>query len=88
MMGDGIQQARYRLSGADELYETGMDEYLNGDGVALVEWPTQAREAIPARHLAVHIEKTDDDQERIYELTPVGGFALKGEEALFECFGH
>ena len=26
----------YRLSGADELYDMGLDEYLGGDGVAVV----------------------------------------------------
>ena len=29
----------YRLESSEELYELGMDEYLGGDGIALVEWP-------------------------------------------------
>ena len=29
----------YRLNDVEELYEMGMDEYLGGDGVAVVEWP-------------------------------------------------
>jgi tRNA threonylcarbamoyladenosine biosynthesis protein TsaE len=29
----------YRLSDPDELMELGFEEYLHGDGVALVEWP-------------------------------------------------
>ena len=37
----------YRLSSADELYEMGLDEYLGGDGIAVIEWPTQCPEAIP-----------------------------------------
>ncbi len=78
----------YRLCGADEFYETGMDEYLNGDGVALVEWPTQASEAVPERHLLIAIEKQKDENHRVFELTPLGGFTLNGEEALLERFGH
>lgn len=31
----------YRLQSVDELYEMGMEEYLGGDGVAVVEWPGQ-----------------------------------------------
>jgi len=33
----------YRLESAEEIYEMGMDEYLGGDGIALVEWPGSAR---------------------------------------------
>ena len=30
----------YRLNDVEELYEMGMEEYLGGDGVAVVEWPS------------------------------------------------
>ena len=36
----------YRLESEEELYELGMDEYLGGDGIALVEWPGRCPEAI------------------------------------------
>ena len=29
----------YRLDDADSFYEAGLDEYLGGSGVAIVEWP-------------------------------------------------
>ena len=32
----------YRLNDVEELYEMGMEEYLGGDGVAVVEWPQMA----------------------------------------------
>ena len=32
----------YRLESAEELYELSMDEYLYGEGVSVVEWPSQA----------------------------------------------
>ena len=32
----------YRLEGPDELFEAGLEEYLYGDGVSLVEWPLNA----------------------------------------------
>lgn len=63
----------YRLSGADELYEMGMDEYLGGDGVAVVEWPSQCPEAIPETYLAVHLTPVGESGREI-TLTPMGDF--------------
>lgn len=63
----------YRLNDAEELYEMGMDEYLGGDGVAVVEWPSQCPEAIPETHLEVSILPVDDSTREI-TLTPRGAF--------------
>jgi len=65
----------YRLSGAGELYELSMDEYLYGDGVAVVEWPGKAEEALPDRHLRIMIT-TDGEEGRIIELESMGGFRV------------
>ena len=63
----------YRLEAAEELYEMGMDEYLGGDGVAVVEWPTQCPEAIPDTHLAVTLKPVGESDREI-TLTPMGDF--------------
>lgn len=63
----------YRLESAEELYEMGMDEYLGGDGVAVVEWPSQCEEAIPETYLAVKIRPVGENEREI-TLTGVGGF--------------
>lgn len=63
----------YRLSSVQELYEMGMEEYLGGDGVAVVEWPSQCPEAIPEKHLQVSITPISET-ERSIVLTPCGGF--------------
>jgi len=63
----------YRLESAEELYEMGMDEYLGGDGVAVVEWPSQCPEAIPETHLAVKLTPVGDNEREI-TLTPMGEF--------------
>lgn len=63
----------YRLQSADELFEMGMDEYLGGDGVAVVEWPGQCPEAIPETRLEVDIRPIDETTREI-TLTPVGDF--------------
>lgn len=51
----------YRLSGADELYETGFADYLGEDAVIAMEWPEVAEEALPEKRLDVYISGGDAD---------------------------
>lgn len=71
----------YRLNSAEELYEMGMDEYLGGDGVAVVEWPSRCPEAVPEKHLEVRIDPMDDCAREI-ALIPRGGFRKLRLEAM------
>jgi len=71
----------YRLNDVEELYELSMDEYLHAGGVAVVEWPSRAEEAIPETYLEVALDPVGDDERRI-TLTPVGGFHTLDEAAL------
>ena len=63
----------YRLESAEELYELGMDEYLGGDGVAVVEWPERCPEAVPERCLRIRLETAGEDARDI-DFYPAGGF--------------
>lgn len=63
----------YRLESSEELYEMGMDEYLGGNGVAVVEWPSQCPDAVPESYLEVNIQPTGEN-ERSITLTPQGNF--------------
>ncbi len=63
----------YRLQSSEELWEMGMEEYLGGDGAAVVEWPSQCPEAIPETRLDITI-KPLGDSEREITLVPRGGF--------------
>lgn len=63
----------YRLESEEELYELGMDEYLGGDGVALVEWPERCPEAVPADCLRIRIRAEGEEIRRI-EAVPEGSF--------------
>ncbi|MCL2812836.1 MAG: tRNA (adenosine(37)-N6)-threonylcarbamoyltransferase complex ATPase subunit type 1 TsaE [Clostridia bacterium] len=71
----------YRLQSAADLYESGLEEYIGGDGVALIEWPERAFEALPQRHLLVELLYEDDGSSRRICLKPMGGF-LDGREDL------
>ena len=63
----------YRLNSAEELFEMGMDEYLGGDGVAVVEWPSRCPEAVPETYLEVRIDSVGESAREII-LTPRGSF--------------
>ena len=64
----------YRLESPEELYELGMDEYLGGDGVAVVEWPDRCPEAIPPCRLDIQIRPGPDENSRIFVFIPSPGF--------------
>ena len=63
----------YRLESAEELFELGMDEYLGGDGIALVEWPEICPEAVPEDYLRIRIEATGENERRL-SAEPAGRF--------------
>ncbi len=55
----------YRLESADELYELGLDEYLGGDGIAVVEWAERCPEALPEKTIRIRLETTGEESRRI-----------------------
>ena len=61
----------YRLSDPDEYYAAGLDEFIGGDGVALVEWPQMA-ELEPEPALRIDIRRGADDETRVIEITNDG----------------
>ena len=69
----------YRLESEEELYELGMDEYLGGDGIALVEWPDRCPDAVPEDCLRIRIIAEGESIRRI-EAETAGGFRLINPE--------
>jgi len=57
----------YRLNDPDEFYAAGLDEFVGGDGVALIEWPEMA-EVDPVPCLHVTIRRRPDENEREIEI--------------------
>ncbi len=76
--------AWYRLESEDELYELGMDEYLGGDGIAMVEWPERCRDAVPSDCLKLKLTVTGENSREITAET-VGNFRDPDPEG--EIFG-
>ena len=61
----------YRLSGAREFAELGVDEYFRGDGVCLVEWADKVEVTLPVEHLRIEIAIVDENR-RLFELKATG----------------
>ncbi|MBI4339333.1 MAG: tRNA (adenosine(37)-N6)-threonylcarbamoyltransferase complex ATPase subunit type 1 TsaE [Chloroflexi bacterium] len=61
----------YRLEGALELEDLGLDDYIEGEGVCVVEWADKALRAFPPEHLLVELEDMAPQSRRI-RLTPRG----------------
>ena len=63
----------YRLESPEELYELGLQEYLGGDGIAVVEWPEKCEDALPESFLEIRILITGTNT-RTLEMIPHGSF--------------
>lgn len=61
----------YRISDPDEMYEIGYEEYIEGDGVCIVEWAELIEDIFPDRYSKITIlkdeEKGFDYRKIIYE---------------------
>ena len=55
----------YRLESAEELYELGMDEYLGGDGIAVVEWPGRCPDAVPEGAVRIRMTAAGENERQI-----------------------
>ena len=55
----------YRIGDESELTDMGLDEYVGGDGVALIEWHERAPYLSPETALEVCLEPQEDGSRRI-----------------------
>ncbi|MBD3257488.1 tRNA (adenosine(37)-N6)-threonylcarbamoyltransferase complex ATPase subunit type 1 TsaE [candidate division GN15 bacterium] len=55
----------YRLGDISELREIGFDDYINRNGIVLVEWGEKAAEMIPLPYYLIEFDILDEDQRRI-----------------------
>lgn len=47
----------YRIADSDEMYEIGYDEYINGDGICVIEWAQLIEDILPHERYNVTITK-------------------------------
>jgi tRNA threonylcarbamoyladenosine biosynthesis protein TsaE len=62
----------YRLKGPDELENIGFDEYIESDGVTVIEWAERAEDELPVENVRVYLTFVDEKSREI-------GFLGEGE---------
>jgi len=55
----------YRLENVAQALDLGIEEYLGGDGVALVEWFANAPSLLPSRRLEIFLEVEGAERRKI-----------------------
>jgi len=61
----------YRLDRIEEIADLGLDEYLHGQGVCVVEWADKGIALMPKEHLLINLSYISDT-ERALSLEPRG----------------
>jgi tRNA threonylcarbamoyladenosine biosynthesis protein TsaE len=62
----------YRLQGPGELESIGFGEYIDSDGVTVIEWAERAENELPAECFSVYLSTVDENSREI-------GFLVEGE---------
>jgi len=58
----------YRLESIGEMDDIGLDEYLYGSGITVVEWADRALDLLPKNTLLIGLSHTDDPYLRLLEV--------------------
>jgi len=55
----------YRLSEAEEIYEVGYEDYLNSEGVLMIEWANIIESELPKEYIEINFEYNDEDSRQV-----------------------
>lgn len=66
----------YRLDNIREIMELGLDDYLYGSGICVVEWAEKGAGALPLEHLSIRISYLSESERR-FQFKPSGRHYLK-----------
>ncbi|MFC2011913.1 tRNA (adenosine(37)-N6)-threonylcarbamoyltransferase complex ATPase subunit type 1 TsaE [Chloroflexota bacterium] len=61
----------YRLDNIEESLDLGLDDYLYGEGVCVVEWAEKALSILPSEHLLIRIDYLSDTGRKL-KMEPSG----------------
>jgi len=75
----------YRLDHLEEIAELGLDDYLYGNGVSVVEWAEKGLNLLPTEHLLIEMSYVSDT-ERSLKLKPRGKRYRKIVAQLKQCY--
>jgi tRNA threonylcarbamoyladenosine biosynthesis protein TsaE len=65
----------YRLKDPEELENIGFEEYIDSDGVTVIEWAERAEDELPEERLSVYLNYVNESSREI-------GFLAEGERYL------
>lgn len=60
----------YRIGCSDEMYDIGFEEYINGEGVCIIEWADIIEDILPDEYLKIELNYKDMGREM--NLIPYG----------------
>ncbi len=59
----------YRIADSDEMYDIGFDEYVSGDGIAVIEWANIISDILPEERYDITITKNLDIHDDFREIS-------------------
>lgn len=59
----------YRIDDCEEMYDIGYDDYIGGDGVAVIEWSEKIKEILPAPRYEIIISRDEKKHENFRKIT-------------------
>ena len=64
----------YRIADSEEMFEIGFEEYIEGNGVVVIEWAELIADALPGEFISITIKKDRmiDSEARIINITFIG----------------
>ena len=71
----------YRLTGEDDVEDSGLMDYIVADGVAVVEWPDRLGRLKPPEHLEIALSAAGGEARKVI-VTPHGRQWLEREDEL------
>jgi tRNA threonylcarbamoyladenosine biosynthesis protein TsaE len=72
----------YRIRGSAELEDLGLEEYIYGYGICVIEWADRLLESLPESYLKVVLSHEQIENTRKIEIINVGGEYIKLIEEL------
>lgn len=58
----------FRVTSWDDLYSTGFFDYLETDGVLVIEWSENIESVLPETAIQIRITQGESDNQRIFEI--------------------
>jgi tRNA threonylcarbamoyladenosine biosynthesis protein TsaE len=60
----------YRVNSLREIVDLGFEEYIDGEGICLIEWADKAAPLLPPRRYEITLAPGDDVNSRLIAITP------------------